>query len=79
MVSEGNKKEDNMSREAITRRAQDENTQAFLGHMTNQANDEPEQTPDDRNRRQPGPERSPNQQDDQKRRKNDKRNRENRK
>jgi hypothetical protein len=68
-----------MSREPITRRAQNEDTQAFLGHMTNQANDEPEQEPDDRNRRQPGPERSPNQQDDRKRRKNDKRSRENRK
>jgi hypothetical protein len=68
-----------MSREQITRRAQDEDTQAFLGHMTNQANDEPEQVPDDRIRRQPGPERSPNQNDEQKRRKNDKRNRETRK
>jgi hypothetical protein len=66
-----------MSREPVTR--QDENTQAFLGHMTNQANDEPKEVPDDRSRRQPGPERSPNQQDDQKRRKNDKRSRENRK
>ncbi len=68
-----------MSREPITRQTQDEDTQAFLGHMTNQANDEPEQEPDDRSRHQPGPERTPNQQDDQKRRKNDKRSRENRK
>jgi hypothetical protein len=71
--------EANMSRDAITRHAQDEDTQAFLGHMTNQVNEEPEQEPDDRNRRQPGPERSPNQGDDQKRRKTDKPNRENRK
>lgn len=68
-----------MSREATTRQAQDEDTQAFLGHMTNQVNDEPEQVPDDRNRRQSGPERSPNQKDDQKRRTNDKPSRENRK
>jgi hypothetical protein len=66
-----------MSRETITR--QDEDTQPFLGHMTNQAPNEPEQVPDDRNRRQPGPERSPIQSDEQKRRKNDKRNRDSRK
>jgi hypothetical protein len=67
-----------MSREPIARHAQDEDTQAFLGHMTNQASDEPQQVPDDRNRRQPGPERSPTQKDEHKRRKNDKSNRENR-
>ena len=66
-----------MSRESINR--QDEDTQAFLGHMTNQLNDKPEQGPDDRSRRQPGPERSPNQVDDRKRRKNDRAERENRK
>jgi hypothetical protein len=73
VVSVKQQKEDDMSREPVTRQAQDEDTQAFLGHMTNQMNDEPEQVPDDRNRRQPGPERSPNQKDDWKRRKNDKR------
>jgi hypothetical protein len=79
MVGEGNKRRTNMSRESITRQAQDEDTQAFLGHMTNQVNDEPEQVPDDRNRRQPGPEQIPNKTDEQKRRKNDGPNRENRK
>jgi hypothetical protein len=78
-LEESEIKEADMSREPITRQAQDEDTQAFLGHMTNQANDEPEQVPDDRSRRQPGPERSPNQQQDPKRRKTDKRSRENRK
>jgi hypothetical protein len=68
-----------MSRESIAGHAQDEDAQAFLGHMTNQVPDEPELKPDDRARRQPGPERSPNQKDDEKRRKNDNRNRGNRK
>jgi hypothetical protein len=68
-----------MSRDQMIRQSSDEDTQAFLGHITSQVHDEPEQEPDDRNRRQPGPERSPNQQDDQKRRKDDKRSRDNRK
>jgi hypothetical protein len=71
-------REANMSRETITRQRQDDDTQAFLGHMTNQAIDEPEQQPDDRGRRQLGPERSPNQKDAQ-RLKNNKRSRDNRK
>jgi hypothetical protein len=68
-----------MSRDEMMRQRQDEDTQPFLGHITYQANEEPEQEPDDRNRRQPGPEKSPNQQSDQKRRKDDKRTRDNRK
>jgi hypothetical protein len=68
-----------MSRDQITRRAQDEDTQAFLGHMTNQVSDEPEQVPDDRNRRQREPERSLNQNDERQRPRNDRRNRGNRK
>jgi hypothetical protein len=67
-----------MPRDKATRHHYDEDTQAFMGHMTNQASDEPESFPADRNRRQIGPERSPNQKDDQKRRKNDKPSRENR-
>jgi hypothetical protein len=67
-----------MSRDAMIRQREDEDTQAFLGHITNQVNNEPEQEPDDRRRSQPGPERSPNQQDDQKRRKDDKRTRDTR-
>ncbi len=68
-----------MSRDETLRQRQDEDTQAFLGHMTYQVKDEPEQEPDDRKRRDPGPEKSPNQPSEQKRRKEDKRNRENRK
>jgi hypothetical protein len=68
-----------MSRDSITRLRQDEDTQAFLGHMTYQANDEPEQKPDDHNRRQSGPEQNPNQQDERKRHKGKKPNRGNRK
>jgi hypothetical protein len=68
-----------MSRDEMMRQRQDEDTQAFLGHMTHQANDEPEQEPDDRKRLEPGPEKSPNQPGDKKRRNEDKRNRENRK
>jgi len=70
-----------MSRDEITRPRQDEETQPFLGHMTTQAHNEaePEQEPDVPIRRQPGPERIPSQQDDQKRRKDNKRNRDNRK
>jgi hypothetical protein len=68
-----------MSRDEMSRQWQDEDTQGFLGHMTNQANEKPEQEPDDRNRREPGPEKSPNQPSDQKRRQGDKRNRDDRK
>jgi hypothetical protein len=71
------KKEANMSRDAISRQHQEDDTQAFLGHMTNQASDEPEQESEDRNRRQPGPERIPNQKDAQ-RAKTYKRSRDNR-
>ena len=71
-----------MSRDEITGRRRDEDTQPFLGHMTlqahNEAEAEPEQEPDAPIRRQPGPERAPSQ-NDQKRRKDDKRNRDNRK
>ncbi len=71
-----------MSRDAITGRRQDEDTQAFLGHMTLQAHNEPEaepeQEPEAPIRRQSGPERVPGQ-NDQKRRKDNKRNRDDRK
>jgi hypothetical protein len=71
-----------MSRDGITGRREDEDTQPFLGHMTLQAHDEPEaepeQNPDGPIRRQSGPERSPAQ-DEQKRRKDNKRNRDTRK
>ena len=68
-----------MSRDEMMKQRQDEDTQPFLGHLTLQVHDEPEQEPDDRNRREPGPEKSPNQPNNQKGRKQDKRNRDNRK
>lgn len=72
-----------MSRDSFTRNRPDEDTQPFLGHMTLQAHGTPEteaeQNPDGPIRRQPGPERIPAQQEDQKRRKDSKRNRDNRK
>jgi hypothetical protein len=72
-----------MSRDAIMKDRRDEDTQPFLGHLTLQVHDEPEaepeQNPDGPIRRQPGPERVPSPQEDQKRRKGDKPNRDRRK
>lgn len=49
-----------MSGEAIKRPRVDEDTDmGFLGHMTNQMADEPEQDLDDQKRRETGLERSP--------------------
>jgi hypothetical protein len=51
-----------MSGAEATRQRQDEDTQVgYYGHITNQALDRPEQASDDRKRQQPGPERSPDQ------------------
>lgn len=69
-----------MPGEQVRRQQNDEDTAVgFLGHMTRQADQGPEQLPDDRNRQQRGPERTPNQPDQQDQRKEKKRNRGNRK
>jgi hypothetical protein len=69
-----------MSGDAVRRQQSDEDTAVgFLGHMTHQANEGPEQVPDDRNRQQRGPERNPSQPDKQDQHKDKKRNRGNRK
>ena len=69
-----------MPGEAVRRQPSDEDTAiGFLGHVTPQADDGPEQLPDDHFRQQRGPERSPNQPDKQDRRRENKRNRGNRK
>jgi hypothetical protein len=78
-VGEKTKMEANMSRDEMMRHRQDEDTQPFLGHLTLQIHDEPEQETEDRKRRETGPEKSPNQSSDQKRRKQDKTSRDNRK
>lgn len=68
-----------MSGEAVRRQQSDEDTAVgFLGHMTHQAGDGPEQVPDDRNRQPRGPERTPIQPDKQDQSKEKKRNRGNR-
>jgi len=69
-----------MPGEAVKRQQQDEDTEiGFHGHMTNQANDESEQRPDDPNRRQHALERTPDHPDKQDYRKEKKRNRGDRK
>ena len=51
-----------MPSEARQRQRQDEDTDlGFVGHMTNQSGDQTEQQPDDRKRRETGPEKSPKQ------------------
>jgi hypothetical protein len=69
-----------MPDEAVRRQQSDEDTAVgFLGHMKPQADDAPEQIPDDRNRKQGGPEQSPSQSNKHDRRKDKKHNRGNRK
>jgi len=68
-----------MSGAGVRRRPSDEDTAVgFLGHMTHQAAEGPEHVPDDRNRQQRGPERTPNQSDKEDQPKEEKGNRGNR-
>lgn len=69
-----------MPGEAVRRERLDEDTAVgFLGHMTPQADDGPEQLPDDRGGQQRGPQQTPSQPEKQDRRKDKKHNRGNRK
>jgi hypothetical protein len=69
-----------MPGEAVKRQREDEDTQVgFEGHMTTQVDEQSVENPENSNGRRPGPERTPNQPNGQKRHQGKKSNRDRRK